>query len=112
MIRVEIEDLFIEMIFKESGDVLEPTMLYFMWNLISQGFISTYIVDISYVFTSKEPTVVWCTSSVKEDLGVVLEELHGTEFGGVLLRMFRLQKLVFDKMLLVDLCCPCTLLDL
>ena len=99
MVRIKLEDSFIELIFKEGGDVLEPTMSYIAWNLITQSFISTYIVDIlSHVFTSKEPTVIWCTGLVKEDLGVVLEELHGTELSRVLLRVFRFHKLVLDKM--------------
>ena len=34
------------------------------------------------------------------------------EFGGVLLRVIRICKLVFDEMLLVDLGRPCTFLDL
>ena len=68
--RIKIEDLFIELVFKESGDVLKSTMSNFSWNLIPQSVISTYIVDVSYVFTSKEPTVIWCTGLVKVDLGI------------------------------------------
>ena len=43
---------------------------------------------------------------------MVLEELHGAEFGGVLLRVIRFRKLIFDEMLSVDLGRPCTFLDL
>ena len=58
LIRIKIEDPFIEPVFEESGDVLKSTISYFSQNLISQGFISTHVVDISYVFTSKKPTVI------------------------------------------------------
>ena len=42
MIRVEVEDSFVEMILKEIGDVLQPTTLKFTWDLISDGLVSTY----------------------------------------------------------------------
>ena len=103
LIRVKVENAFIESKFEEGGDVLKSTMSYFSWNLITQSFFSAYVVDISNVFTSKEPAVIRCTSLVEEDLGLVLEELHSTEFGGVLLRVVGFLKLVFDEMLSVDL---------
>ena len=87
-------------------------MSYFARNLVTQGFICTYVVDIGCVFTSKDPTVIRCTSAVKEDLGVILEELYGMELSRVLLRVFGFCELVLDKMLSVDFGGPCTLLDL
>ena len=50
-------------------------MLNFTWDLISQSFISTDIVDIGNIFTSQEPTSLGCTSLVKENLRVVLRNL-------------------------------------
>ena len=67
LIRVKVENAFIESIFKEGGDVLKSTMSYFSWNLITQSFIGTYVVDIGIVFTSKEPTVIWGTGPVKKE---------------------------------------------
>ena len=87
-------------------------MSHFSWNLVGNGFISAYIVNIGNVFTSKQPTVFRCTCPVKEDLRMILEEFHGTEFSWVLLRVFRFRELVFDKILSVDLGCPGPLLDL
>ena len=68
MVRVKVENPFIEAIFKEGRYVLKSTMSYFAWNLVTQGFISTYVVDIGNVFASKEPTVIQSASSVKKDL--------------------------------------------
>ena len=64
-------------------------MLKFTWDLISDGLVSTYIVNVGNVFTSKEPTIFRCTCAIKEDLRVILEELHSAEFSWILLRMFR-----------------------
>ena len=69
-------------------------------------------MNVCNVFTSKQPTIFGCTGPVKEDLGMILEELYSMEFSWVLLRVFRFRKLVFDKVLSVDLGCPCPLLDL
>ena len=99
LVRIKIENLFIESIFKESGDVLKSTISSFLHDLIPKSFISTHIVDISDVFTCKEPTFFGITCAVKENLGVVLEELHSMEFGGVLLRIFRFCKMILDKVL-------------
>ena len=82
MIRSKVENLFIELVFKEGGDVLKSTMSYFSRNMITQSFISTYVVDIGDVFTSKKPTVIWCTGLVKKDLGVIFEELHAWSLVG------------------------------
>ena len=68
LIGVEVEYAFVESIFKEGGDVLQSTMSKFAWNLISDGFVSTYVVNISDVLTSKQPTIFWCTCSIKKDL--------------------------------------------
>ena len=88
-------------------------MSHFSWNLVANGFISAYVVNVSNVFTSKQPTIFWCTGPVKEDLGMILEELHGMELCGVLLRVIRFCELVLDEMLSVDLSShSCTLLDL
>ena len=91
---------------------MKSTMLYFSWNLVADGFVSAYVVNISNVFTSKQPTIFRCTGPVKEDLGMILEDFHGAEFSRVLLRVIRFHELVFDKMLSVDLGHPCPLLDL
>ena len=53
LIRVEVEDLFIESIFKEGGNVLQSTMAKFAWDLIFDGFVSAYVVNIDNVLTSK-----------------------------------------------------------
>ena len=76
LVRIKIENPFIEAVFKESGDVLKSTMSNFSWNLIPQRFISTHIMDIGDVFACKEPTFFGCTCLVKENLGVVLEERY------------------------------------
>ena len=76
LVRVKIENPFIELVFKESRDVLKSTMSNFSWNLIPQRFISTHIMDIGDVFACKEPTFFGCTCLVKENLGVVLEERY------------------------------------
>ena len=68
LIRVKVENAFIESIFKEGRDVLKSTVSYFSWNLMTQRFISTYVVNIGNVFTSKEPTVIGGPSPVKKDL--------------------------------------------
>ena len=87
-------------------------MLEFSWDLIANGFISAYVVNINNVFTSKQPTIFGCTCSVKEDLGMILEKLHGAEFGWVLLRVFWFCELVLDKVLSVDLGHPGSHLNL
>ena len=68
LIRVEVEDSFIEAILKGGRDVLQSTMSKFMWDLVSNGFISTYVVNVSNVLTSKQPTIFRCTCLIKEDL--------------------------------------------
>ena len=62
------KDAFIESIFKESGDVLQSTMSKFAWDLISDGFISTYVVNIGDVLTGKQPTIFWCTCLIEKDV--------------------------------------------
>ena len=112
MIRVKIEDLLIEVVLKESRDVLEATMAKFPWDLIAQSLISTDIVDIINIFTSQEPAVVGGTCLIKKNLGVVFEELDSAKFGRVLLRMTGLSKLILHKVLPIDLGCAYTLLYL
>ena len=68
LIRVKIENVFIESIFKEGGYILKSTMSYFSWNLITQSFIGTNVVYIGNVFTGKEPTVIRGTGPVKKNL--------------------------------------------
>ena len=53
LIGVEVEDLFIESIFEEGRNVLQATMVKFVWDLISDGFISAYVVNIGNLLTSK-----------------------------------------------------------
>ena len=91
---------------------MKSTMSYFSWNLVGNGFISAYVVNIGNVFTSKQPTVFRCTCLVNEDLGMILEKFYGAEFSWVVLRVFRFRELVFDKILMVDLGRPGPLLDL
>ena len=68
LIRVKVEDSFVELIFKEGGDVLQSTMSKFAWDLISDGFVSAYVVNIGNVLTSKQPTIFRCTCAIEEDL--------------------------------------------
>ena len=68
MIRVEVEDAFIKFVFKESGDVLKSPMAKFAWDLVSNSFVSAYVVNISNVFTGKQPTVFRGTGLIKKDL--------------------------------------------
>ena len=68
LIGVEVENSFVESIFKEGGDILQSTMLKFTWDLISNGFVSTYVVNIGNVLTSKQPTIFRCTCPIKENL--------------------------------------------
>ena len=49
LIRVEVEDTFIESVLEKSGDVLESTMSEFVWDLIADGFVSTYVVNVGNV---------------------------------------------------------------
>ena len=68
MIRVKVEDAFIKFVFEESGDVLKSTMAKFAWDLVSNGFVSAYVVNIGNVFTGKQPTVFRGTCPIKKDL--------------------------------------------
>ena len=68
LIRVEVEDAFIKSVFEEGGDVLKSTMSKFMWDLITDGFISAYVVDVGDVLTGKQPTIFRGTCLIEEDL--------------------------------------------
>ena len=112
MVRVEIKNLFIEPVFKESRDVLESTMAKFAWDLVAQGLIRTDIMDISNAFASQEPAIVEGTCPIKKNLGVILKELDSMEFGRVLLRVTGFSELILDKVFPIDLGFAYTLLYL
>ena len=53
LIRVEVEDAFVKSVFEEGRDVLQSTMSKFTWDLITDSFVSTYVVVVGDVLTSK-----------------------------------------------------------
>ena len=97
LIGVEVEDTFVKSVFEEGRDVLQSTMSKFAWDLLTDGFVSAYVVDTGNVLTSKQPTIFRCTCSIEEDLRMVFEKLHGAEFSWVLLRVFWFNELIVCK---------------
>jgi hypothetical protein len=103
---IQIEDGFIETIFKKRRDVLESAMSYFSWYTIANGLVGAHTVNIRNVFTSQEPAILGSTGSIQQDLGMVLNELDCTKLCQVLLGMPGLGKLIHDKIFPIETGCP------